>query len=57
MSDYVVYFRDIENHVVHTQEVEAENIALAIENTLKASFELFGLYPKDIDICHVEEVK
>lgn len=57
MINYVVYFRDIENHVVHTQDVEAENIALAIENTLKASFELFGLYPKDIDICHVEEVK
>lgn len=56
-NNYVVYFRDTGNYVVHTQEVEAENVTLAIENTLKASFELFGLYPIDIDICHVEEVK
>lgn len=56
-NKYKVYFRENKRYIVGSQEVEAKNIENAISILLNILNENLGLYPENINICHVEEVK
>lgn len=56
-NKYKVYFRENKHFSVDSHEVEAKNIENAISILLNILNENLGLYPENINICHVEEVK
>lgn len=56
-NKYKVYFRENKHFSVDSYEVESKNIENAIYDFLTTLYENLGLYPEDVDICHVEEVK
>lgn len=56
-NKYNVYFRENKHFSVDSYEVESKNIEKAIYDFLTTLYENLGLYPEDVDICHVEEVK
>lgn len=56
-NKYKIYFRENKHFSVDSYEVEAKNIENAIYDFLTTLYENLGLYPENVDICNVEEVK